>query len=150
MRILWAVVIVGCSSTETATPRDAGSPPPPDATVEDDAAVDDAGTPIPCTEAQAGFATGAKCDGGYVYSVYGGTCPAGEMGACTVLKADSIGNYAEACCEKLACARAEAPTTLQCARKYDSGSRRGWICPKGQKPPGTCEPLNGDDYCCVE
>lgn len=141
-----ALVLVGCSSpVQEASPPDA-SPP-----VEDDAGAPfEPDAAMECTPASSSLPYGKACDGGYVYGSYGGRCPRGDVGACRVLREDGIGNYAEACCERLACVRVDAPTGDQCRAKHDGGAWEGWTCPAGATAPKGCVPLTAGskDMCC--
>lgn len=146
--VVLALVLVGCSSPATEAPSrsDAAAVAEEDAGLELDAGAD----ALPCTPAPASLPYGTACDGGYLYGSYGGTCPRGDVGTCTVLSADAIGNYAEACCERLACVRVDHPTGDQCVREHDSGAWEGWACPAGVAAPAGCEPLapGSRDVCC--
>jgi hypothetical protein len=151
MRWLPLVALVGCSSPPPAVvelePTDSG------AVVEPDAEPSDAGAPRgeACIEAQATVVLETPCDGGgFLYGSYGGTCPAGDVGKCRVIFADGIGNYAEACCEHLACVRTRAALDQQCDKAFDGGLPDGWNCPDDQGPPDGCKPKfpGARDYCC--
>lgn len=152
MRALWAVLLVACSSPSPIAPSaDAGTPP----VVEDDAAVPevDAGGPLECTEALSSIPTGTACDGGFLYVSYGGRCPRGEVGTCTVLKVDSIENQAEACCAKLACVQETySGSPGRCAEDFDGGKWTRWRCPDGKTPAGTCKPVaaGANTFCCED
>lgn len=144
-----ALVLVGCSSPALDMPprRDAAAAP------EDDDAggeLDAGADAIACTPSSASLAYGKACDGGWLYGNYGGTCPRGDVGACAVLSADAIGNYAESCCARLACVRVDSPTGDQCRAQHDSGAWEGWMCPSSVAPPKGCEPLTAGskDMCC--
>jgi hypothetical protein len=100
--------------------------------------------------------------GGYRYGCYSGTCATGDVGACTLIGANAIAEYAETCCERLACVRAGSADDAQCRAKYDSGALEAWQCPwsAGKSParaPGRCTlfatPTSDAarvNYCCAD
>lgn len=157
MRRLWPLLLVACSSPAEAppTPVDAGRDT--GAVEDEDAGIDAALACTPATSCfpynPAGPGKGiSTCATGHLYGCYGARCPTGEVGACTVAYADGIDNYAEACCEELACVRAERPGDGQCAEAFDGGAFEAWTCPSDAKPKGTCKPLFSGAllYCCAK
>lgn len=160
---LMLVVVAGCSTSADPGRPDA-SAPPEDATVE---AGPDGPEPIDagaCVVTESCAPVAEPCDGGFRYGCYGGSCPTGDVGACRVLSYNATtSRYGEACCERQACTREQGPLDLQCLENPDGGAAlepvaagKGWTCPAGVKPPGTCRayglpaPTQGKpgDYCC--
>lgn len=152
MRVMWACVLMGCSSPSAVTPpRDAGSEESQsDADVPEDAGTD----AIACVPSDSCSPQETKsCAGGFVYGCVLGTCPT-TAGGCHVIE-DSFGNGTQgfACCTENVCTRSKQPEDHLC-EKYDAGGPVGYACPKNIKPPGKCrglyEPGPSQSFCCED
>lgn len=157
MRILVVVLLAGCSTASVSVDRPDAAAPVEDADVPD--APEDTGVPTVCTSAnrsESCVALETACDGGVRYGCYGGTCPSGDAGACSIISENTTTTrYTETCCERSACTRGVL-IGQQCAER-DAARKRGWICPGGLKPPdadctgnGAPLPAPGErgEYCC--
>jgi hypothetical protein len=156
-----AVVLGGCAVPEPSSAEPDGGPPVVDAAVVDPVDAGEAGEAGPvCTDENRGdscVSVAEPCAGGFRYGCYGGRCPTGDVGACTVLSENTTtSRYTETCCEKAACTRG-VQIGRQCAERFDGGLTVGWHCPGGVQPPakgcqinGTPAPPKGapTEYCC--
>lgn len=166
MRLLASFLVAcvaGCSVAEMASVMDAGPPDAPPADAGPDTAMPIAARTCPAEPVSPACAPVANpCDGGQRYACYGGVCPNGNVGACVVDFDLPLAQYAEVCCENVACVRS-AFRDERCVQYFDAGPMTGWDCPRLNgttlaKAPGTCfahgalpaadAGATSSEYCC--